>query len=84
MSQTLKLDHPIRWGNDPEIQELTFRRLNIGDLKMVKNPENLTIEEIISLVARSTGIDEPKIERVDLSDMLKVQEIITGFLQGSR
>lgn len=83
MAQTLELKYPIQWKGSPDICELKFRRLHIGDLKAVKNPTDLSVSEIIELISKSTGIDEPKCERIDLSDMVEVQKIIHGFLQGS-
>lgn len=78
--KVVKLRHPVEFGNDGTITELTFRRGTFGDVKGIKLGEAIPLEHIMLLASRLCGRAIGLIERLDSEDAGEVSEIAMLFL----
>lgn len=77
---TLKLKHPIEFGKDKLIEELTFRRGRMGDLKgLVLREDSIPWDAILTIASRMSGQPTQVIDRLDEDDVGEVTAIAVGF-----
>lgn len=80
MTETLKLQYPVKWGDDT-VSHLEFRRLKAKDLRGLPKDEGAQAQE---LVCRSTGQPPSLIGDLDLADFRAAGDIVAGFLGNSQ
>lgn len=71
------LKKPIEWG-DETITELTFRDLSVADLKKTDRAKG-DVEKTVILIAASTGVAPPAIERMGSKDFQACSEMVGRF-----
>ena len=77
---TLELFESIQHGSE-SITELSLRRLKAKDLKLIRDPDNITMTEQIDLISKLSGQPKSVIEELDAVDVAKAGEIIRGFTE---
>lgn len=80
MQENYKLKHPIQVG-DKVIDEVTIRRLTVGDLYGIKDLNNISVPEIGSLMGGMSGLLEPEVKRMDLEDFAFLSEKVEKQLE---
>lgn len=75
----LRLFAPIEHGSNT-IEEISFRRLVAKDLRQLRDPNNLTMNEQLDLISKLSGQPTVVIDQLDATDVEKAGEIIFGFL----
>lgn len=76
---TIKLKHPIAYGST-EIDQLTFRRGKLGDLKGIEIRESFPIDDLMLVAGRLCGQTVAVMERLDEADAQEVCTIALGFI----
>lgn len=80
---TLKLAHPIQYG-ERNVEELVFnRRLKAKDFKGIVST-NIKFDDMMSLIARITGESRSLIEEMDSEDFMGASEVVNSFLESGR
>lgn len=78
---TIKLDYPVKHGEDT-ISELVFdRRPKAKDFKGL-SAGNMSFDETWLLVSRLTAVPVPVINELDISDAAKVMKGVASFAPG--
>jgi len=77
---TVKLKHPIEFGKDTVIEELTFRRGRLGDLKGVVVQEHIPVDDLIMVAGRLCGQPAAVMAKLDEDDAGEVLALALGFL----
>ena len=76
----VKLRHPVILGS-LVVEELSFRRGRLGDIKGMKLPEAINdVSSLLEIAGRLCGQTQAVMERIDGDDAEEVLEIAVGFL----
>lgn len=75
--RTVKLSTPVAFGKET-VEELTFRRGQLRDLKGVAIPRP-SLEDLMLVASRLAGRELGVIERLDEDDAGRVMEIASDF-----
>lgn len=75
----LKLRTPVEFGKDT-IEELTFRRGRMGDMKGVPIGDSISMDTIMLVASRLSGQPTAVIERLDEADAGEVVGLAMGFI----
>ena len=86
MNKTIHLSYPIS-VNGQEILELTMRRPRVKDTliheKQFQGPKQGTLESDIAMFARLCEVAPKDLESLDMSDLVKFQEVFQGFFSST-
>lgn len=74
----IKLSHPITSGTET-IDTLVLRRPKARDFRQLKGME-FPFAMILDFAADLSGLTPNQIDRLDVDDMPKVIEVVSGFL----
>jgi len=77
---TIKLAHPIEFGKTT-IEELTFRKGRLGDMKGIRVGEAVPMEGIMAVAGRMCGQPLAVMEKLDEEDAGEVVSIALGFIE---
>lgn len=84
-SEIVKLQFPFQWEPDvPEITEIEIPRPKVQHVRGI----NLTqlendSDELLKLVQKLTNKSPRFLDKIDMIDMMKIIEVVRGFLQSS-
>lgn len=81
MSKVLKLSNPIKFGSE-EIKELTFREPKGKDMRSLPIPPNSG--DLLDLAGKLCAQPNSVIDELSGPDVMKVLEIVGGFIQGGQ
>lgn len=76
-SVTLRLQYPVEYGTET-ITELTMRRPLGAGMRAAKDKEG-NIDSMI-LAAKSAGVADPLVDRMDMADVGRMLEVVSSFL----
>lgn len=82
MSEIVKFEHPVQLA-DRRLEEVTVRRMTIGDLIDFPFQSNKDLLTEASLTARLCSLKLEELRLVDAYDYGKVQDVMLRFLNGS-
>ncbi|WP_374342572.1 phage tail assembly protein [Azonexus sp.] len=82
MEKTIEipLAHPITYG-DKTISTLILRRPKAGDFRGLKGMD-MPFDMILDFAASLSDLSPAVIDRLDVEDMPKLIEVVSGFLGG--
>lgn len=75
---TILLNEPITAGGSV-ISELTLRRLKVRDYLAIDRLDGSDLAREVALTANLASVTKEAIEELDITDYVKVQEILKGF-----
>lgn len=81
MTERFKLSSPIHQQGGPNIEEITFRRPKIRDLREINRAAKGgdEVEQLISMIAGCSFLTVEQIEQIDAADMTALAEAIVPF-----
>lgn len=82
MSQTIEISlaHPITYG-EKTLSVLTLRRPRAGDFRGLKGMDK-PFDMILDFAAALSDLSPAVLDRLDVEDMPKLVEVVSGFLGG--
>jgi len=79
----LHLEHPIPFGKQETIEELTFREPRGKDYRAFPlQMEKLDIGQLLQFAAKITGRTDRQIDELGGADVMRVVEVASGFFAG--
>lgn len=76
----ISLKFPFEYGKDRQVKEITFtRRLKAKDFRGI-SVSNITFDDMLRLISKSTGESQAVIDELDTEDMMACTEVINSFL----
>ena len=76
----IALAHPIKYG-DTTLSLLQLRRPKAGDFRSLKGIDK-PFEMVLDFAAALSDLSPAVIDRLDVEDMPKLIEVVSGFLGG--
>ncbi|MBS1247425.1 MAG: hypothetical protein H6R48_214 [Proteobacteria bacterium] len=76
----IKLTHPLAYG-DTTVSVLKMRRPKAGDFRGLKGMDK-PFDMILDFAAALTDLSPAVLDRLDVEDMPKLIEVVSGFLGG--
>lgn len=80
VNAVVKLKYPVRLATGQMLDQVTLRRLCVGDLRAVSHLTN-EAEQELALFARMTGIIPEDLDCLDLADWKQMQETFRRFTE---
>ena len=81
VNAVVKLKYPVRLATGQMLEQVTVRRLCVGDLRAVSH---LTNEAELALFARMTGMIPEDLDCLDLVDWKQLQETFRRFTESDQ
>lgn len=82
IDKVVDLKYPIKEG-EKEIRRLEFVRPKVKHLQNMDLSKLSETKNILKLTQALTAVDEKALRELDVSDLVKVAETVTGFLEES-
>lgn len=79
----VKLKYPARLATGQMLEQVTVRRLCVGDLRAVLHLKN-EAEQELALFARMTGMIPEDLDCLDLTDLKQLQETFRRFTESDQ
>ena len=79
MQENVELQYPIN-VHGTEISALNLRRPTVRDRLLSEKANGTEIEKEIRFIANLCELAPDDIEKLDMADYVKVQEVLAGFL----
>lgn len=78
----VELSHPIQWGENKVYEKFTITRPKAKHMRGVnfKKIEEQDGSEILKLIEKLSGEPPSVVDRLDLTDVMKIAEVIQVFL----
>jgi hypothetical protein len=77
---TIKLKHPVKFGEGETVTELTMQRGKLGHLKGIKlGGDEMSMDHILLVAARMSGQPTKVIEGLDPEDAEEVIALVINF-----
>ena len=73
VNTVVKLKYPVRLATGQMLEQVTLRRLRVGDFRAVSHLTN-EAEQELALFARMTGMVPEDLDCLDLADWKQMQE----------
>ncbi|HFC8507231.1 TPA: phage tail assembly protein [Neisseria subflava] len=73
VNTVVKLKYPVKLATGQMLEQVTLRRLRVGDLRAVSHLTN-EAEQELALFARMTGMVPEDLDCLDLADWKQMQE----------
>ena len=83
VNTVVKLKYPVRLATGQMLEQVTLRRLRVGDLHAVSHLTNKAEQEL-TLFARMTGIIPEDLDCLDLTDWKQLQETFRRFTESDQ
>lgn len=83
VNTVVKLKYPVRLATGQMLEQVTVRRLCVGDLRAVSNLTN-EAEQELALFARMTGMIPEDLDCLDLVDWKQLQETFRRFTESDQ
>lgn len=83
MTTQIDLTYPINI-NGREVRSLQIRRPKVGDRLAVEKMNGDDAEKEIRFIANLCELAPSEVEKLDLSDYLKIQDTLAGFLSSTQ
>ncbi|WP_339046433.1 phage tail assembly protein [Candidatus Mesenet endosymbiont of Agriotes lineatus] len=80
---TILLNEPIT-ANGSVISELTLRRPKVRDYLAIDRLDGSDLAREVALTANLASVTREAIEELDITDYVKVQEVLKGFFPSQR
>lgn len=75
--QTIKLQYPISLADGEVLDEITVRRVRVGDIRAVARIEN-EVEQGLAVLQRVTGLMAEDLDMLDAADLEVLQSAFQG------
>lgn len=82
--EKIELEYPLELKNGDIVETVSLRRPTIKELRVIKNPEQPTFDEMLRMAQACSDLDPPIFDRIDVVDSLKIVEVIGGFFTSGR
>ena len=84
LPHVIPLKFPFQYGKDRLVSEVVFtRRLKAKDFRGIA-VSNITFDDMLKLISKSTGESQAVIDELDTEDMMACTEVINGFLSSGQ
>ncbi|OHR76158.1 phage tail assembly protein [Neisseria sp. HMSC70E02] len=83
VNTVVKLKYPVRLATGQMLEQVTVRRLCVGDLRAVSHLTN-EAEQELALFARMTGMIPEDLDCLDLVDWKQLQETFRRFTEADQ
>jgi len=83
VNTVVKLKYPVRLATGQMLEQVTVRRLCVGDLRAVSHLTN-EAEQELALFARMTGMIPEDLDCLDLVDWKQLQETFRRFTESDQ
>ncbi len=83
VNTVVKLKYPVRLATGQMLDQVTVRRLCVGDLRVVSHLTN-EAEQELALFARMTGMIPEDLDCLDLVDWKQLQETFRRFTESDQ
>ncbi|GHM58165.1 MAG: hypothetical protein sL5_11070 [Candidatus Mesenet longicola] len=80
---TILLNEPIT-ANGSVISELTLRRPKVRDYLAIDRLDGSDLAREVALTANLASVTKEAIEELDITDYVKIQEVLRGFFPSQR
>ncbi|WP_301817773.1 phage tail assembly protein [Neisseria maigaei] len=83
VNTVVKLKYPVRLATGQILEQVTLRRLRVGDLRAVSHLTN-EAEQELALFARMAGMIPEDLDCLDLADWKQLQETFRRFTESDQ
>jgi hypothetical protein len=81
LPHTIKLKHPIKWGQETRNELVIKRTLKAKDFKGIP-AQNFLMDHMLKMLSRMTGEPQAFIEELEVEDLFAAVEVVNAFLPG--
>ncbi|MFN4328302.1 MAG: phage tail assembly protein [Limnobacter sp.] len=78
-AKTIDLSSPIKLGGD-DLHQVTLRAPKAKDLREMPIKQGLTMGDLFPIAASCADLPVSCIDQLEAADMMKVMEVVSGFL----